>query len=148
MTNLMSGREYLSSLFRKDIWKPKSPKKSQVFLWILAHGNLSTFCSLQRRMPEAFLNPSWCVLCKASADDFWHIFLSCPYADFFWEQIFSYFKLNWCFPRLSGGYFSVVKCCCFSWQSEASLGQHGDSSSVKNLVWKKEDDFPRGRGAC
>lgn len=62
------------------VWHLEVPKIVKVFLWLLMHGRLKTHCRLQKQMPFLGLSQSWCILCKISEENMWHLFFNCLFA--------------------------------------------------------------------
>ncbi|CAN1748138.1 Putative ribonuclease H protein At1g65750 [Linum perenne] len=64
------------------IWKKGVPSKICGFLWLLFHGNISTFDNLSKR---GFIGPNLCVLCRADLESVSHLFFSCNFARTVWN---------------------------------------------------------------
>ncbi|CAL9005557.1 unnamed protein product [Prunus brigantina] len=47
------------------------------------------------------LSPSWCVLCRESAESIDHLFLHCPYSLNLWWKLLRVFGVTWVTPRSS-----------------------------------------------
>lgn len=56
--------------------------------WELSHCGINTADHLQHCMS---LSPSWCIMCKAHAESPVHLFMYCPFASHFWNNILDTF---------------------------------------------------------
>ena len=60
---------------------------------------MNTCDVIKERRPYVCLSPSWCVLCKRSGENIYHILLHCAFVQKVWVLIFELFGLVGAFPR-------------------------------------------------
>ncbi|KAK6164785.1 hypothetical protein DH2020_001649 [Rehmannia glutinosa] len=93
MYAVKSGYQVARSIFAGDdmlvpgdwskLWKLPIPPKIKHFLWRACRDCLPNRQNLQRR---GIIVSSLCVLCGASLENNWHIFVACPFALCCWER--------------------------------------------------------------
>lgn len=76
-----------------QIWKVKVPSKVHILAWSVAHGKVNTCNNIQKRRPLHYLNPQWCILCKAEKESVDHLFLQCFFSIQMWWRLFKKFGL-------------------------------------------------------
>ena len=81
-----SGKSYLKWLIN-DVSLASIPLKIQVVLLALAQGKLNPGKVIQRKFPNMCLSPSWCVICKTSAETSNHLFLYCFVTSKLWSRL-------------------------------------------------------------
>lgn len=95
---LSYGIRDVFSLFT-SIWRAKTPPKIQVFVWLVANGKVNTCDFIQRRQPKLCLSPSWCVLCKESAENIDRLFIPCLYSIKLWWKMLCTLRTEWVTPK-------------------------------------------------
>lgn len=73
----------------KRIWKSFAPLKVKLFVWSLVHRSILTNEVLQKRRPNCYLSPHWCIMCKGERESLNHFFLHCSVARSLWQQFFA-----------------------------------------------------------
>eukprot|EP00253_Pinus_taeda_P015641 PITA_15641 len=76
----------LISFWWNSIWKLTSPPWQKLFFWCILKGVVPTGEYFMRR---AVHGPSWCILCKKSAESCTHLFLQCSILTHIWQAISS-----------------------------------------------------------
>ncbi|XP_022153214.1 uncharacterized protein LOC111020765 [Momordica charantia] len=96
-SNASMPKEFFAAL-----WKTKSPRRVNVFCWILFQGKLNTADIIQKKSPSDALLPSFCCLCTKSGEDHDHLFFHCYFASKCWNLLFHQFNVDWCFDLKAG----------------------------------------------
>lgn len=74
---------------RYELWNSKLSKKCRFFVWSLFHESINSVDNLQKRLPNTYLHPNRCVLCKSIVEDMNHIFISCHFTKSLSVRLFS-----------------------------------------------------------
>ena len=106
---LLDSPEHPSFSPSKTVWEAKVPTKVKILGWLVAHKRVNTCDLIQRRRPNCYLSPSWCILCKRNEENADHLFVHCPVALKLWYYLFKEAGVSWvipegCFSLLSEGF--------------------------------------------
>jgi hypothetical protein len=94
-----------------QIWKGSVPSKVHILAWLVAHGKVNTCNNIQKRRPFHYLNPQWCILCKAGKESIDHLFLHCPFSIQIWWRFFKEFGVTWNIPKRCNDLLSIRLYC-------------------------------------
>ena len=68
----------------KNLWNSPTLPKIDLFYWTMVHGRILTGDNLEK---HGFEGPFRCPLCYGTSETILHLFFSCPYTKYVWDQI-------------------------------------------------------------
>lgn len=97
LTIHLSPSSPMDKMINKALWKCNSPRRVNIFVWIMLVGHLNVSSALQKKLLSSSLSPSIFPLRLQHEEDSQHLFFSCKYSANCWEILLLKFNLYWVF---------------------------------------------------